>query len=67
MDIKDFASVINSSDYAKFNAELVNEIHHNSGVCDRKMTRYRIGLWLSFVAVAFAGVSWIAHYLMMIQ
>ena len=44
--------------------ELLNEAHFNSGICTRKMKKYRNGLWLSFAAVGMAVISWAAHFLM---
>ena len=47
-----------------FNDELVTESWHNSGVCMKKMKRYRRGVICSGLAIAFALLSFLAHFLM---
>lgn len=47
-----------------FNAELIKEIYINSGICLKKMERYKTGVILSFAAIVAAVVSLGAHFLM---
>ena len=44
--------------------ELWNETHYNSGICYKKMKKYRIGLWLSFASLVVAVISGVSHYFM---
>ena len=47
-----------------FNDEIVLESWHNSGVCQKKMVRYRRGVILSCIAIGFALLSLGAHFFM---
>lgn len=64
LNLEDYKNTINRALETDFVNELQDEIHYNAGICIDKMRRYRVGLWLSFLAIAFALGSWAAHYLM---
>ena len=69
----DIASIKKPEDYKRqislatdddFLNELLDEIHYNSCICKRKMANFKWSLWLSFTAVVFAMISWVAKYFM---
>lgn len=55
--------IINGDDN-DFNEELIREIHMNSQICTRKMKQYKLGIILSTIAIVFAVLSLISHFLM---
>ena len=55
---------INSASSKDFINELQSETYYNSKICYKKMILFKIGLWLSFLAIAFASVSWVAKFYM---
>ena len=66
-DIKngaEYITVIKSASNNDFLNELLFETYHNSGICARKMQRYRFGLWSSCASVVFAVLSCVAKFLM---
>lgn len=68
---KDISNFANVDDYMEsvekateedFNKELLREVYINSGICTRKMNRFKIGMWLSVVAVFSAVLACILFY-----
>lgn len=55
--------IINGNDN-DFKEELIREIHTNSQICTRKMKQYKFGIILSVIAIGFAFISLISHFLM---
>lgn len=53
----------NSSDENLYD-ELLTETQYNADICDRKMKKYRTGLWISLIAVGLAFFSLAARYFM---
>ncbi len=64
LPLVDYKKTTNQAKETDYINELQNETHYNSGICMAKMKRYRIGLWLSFIAIIFAFVSWGARFMM---
>ena len=57
MELEQYKTLMHQADDEDFLDELYNEIYYNSRICDKKMQRYRYGLWLSLGAILLAGVS----------
>ena len=64
MDLEKYKKTFNQSTEIDMINELQAEIHFNSSICITKMKRYKVGLWLSFIAIMFALGSWAARFLM---
>ncbi|MBR1796600.1 MAG: hypothetical protein IJ757_01080 [Clostridiales bacterium] len=64
LSLADYKKMMENASDTDFINELQDEIHYNSGICTAKMRKYRIGLWLSFIAIVFALGSWAARFLM---
>lgn len=69
----DISKIKNAESYKKqignatdkdFIDELLEEIHYNSGICMKKMERYRRGLWFSFISVCCALLSLASRFFM---
>ena len=68
---KDISNFANVDDYIKsvekasdedFNRELLKEIYINADICTQKMERFKIGMWLSVVAILSAVLACILFY-----
>ena len=64
LTLSDYIKATDQTTDTDFINELQVEVHYNSGICTKKMKKYRIGLWLSFAAIMVAIGSWGARYLM---
>ena len=64
MNIDHYLKVVNEASSACFIDEIQRETHINSGICFRKMKRYRVGIWTSFGAITLATISLAARFLM---
>lgn len=64
LSLANYMEIMENASETDFINELQDEIHYNSRICTAKMKKYRIGLWLSLVAIIFALVSSAARYLM---
>lgn len=62
--LNEYKELVEKGTAKAFNNELVTESWHNSGVCMKKMKRYRRGVICSGLAIAFALLSFFAHFLM---
>jgi hypothetical protein len=62
--VKEYRAIIKKASENDFLDELLLETHYNSGICLRKMQRYKKGLWLSFASVILAILSLTVKYLM---
>ncbi len=47
---------------ARFNEEVLQEIYINSGICTKKMKRFRIGMWCSVVTIIGTILACILFY-----
>ena len=61
---QEYKEKISKSKDELFLDELLSETHYNSGICIKKMRRFKVGLWLSFASVFLAFASWIVRCLM---
>lgn len=64
MTSEEYQKAMSKASEQEFINELQDEIHYNSKVCNRKMRRYKTGLWLSLAAVFFSSISWVTRFLM---
>lgn len=64
IDYEKYKNLMKNGNEQNFNEELILESWFNSGICTKKMKRYKIGVILSIIAVSFAFLSFICHFLM---
>lgn len=64
LNLKNYQELLKKGNDKEFNDEIVCETWHNSGVCMKKMLRYRRGVVLSIIAIAFAFLSLLGHFMM---
>lgn len=64
MDFDQYLKTVNSAESSCFHEEIHREIHFNSGICLRKMKRYRIGIWTSFGSIILAAIGLATRFLM---
>ncbi len=64
LDINEYKNTVKKATDEDFYQEILSENHFNSGVCMKKMKRYRNGILFSTIAMGFAFLSFLAHVLM---
>lgn len=64
LDVCAYKRLMTKGNDQTYRTELIVETWVNSGICLKKMKRYRLGVILSFIAIAAAFVSLWAHYMM---
>ena len=64
LDYEKYKTLMTNGNEQDFNEELILESWFNSGICTRKMKRYKTGVILSIIAISFAFLSFICHFLM---
>ena len=64
IDYEKYKNLMKNGNEQNFNEELILESWFNSGICTKKMKRYKMGVILSIIAVSFAFLSFICHFLM---
>ena len=64
LEFNAYHELINKGTNKEFNDEIERETWHNSGVCMKKMRRYKMGVILSISAIGFAFFSFVAHFMM---
>ena len=64
MDLDQYLKMVDKANSIRFYEEIQREIHFNSGICLRKMRRYRIGIWTSFGFIILAAIGLATRFLM---
>lgn len=64
LDYKQYKKLMENGSIQDFKEELMHDSWFNSGICIKKMKRYRIGVKLSFIAIILAFISLIFHIFM---
>lgn len=60
----EYRKLMNNGNDKDFQEELISEIYMNSGICFRKMKQYKTGVILSTMAIGFALLSIMCHFIM---
>ena len=69
-DIKDYKgteeyiSVAREMSEDQFIDDILREVHINSDICSKKMHRFRIGLWLAFIAIVLIFICAFCYFRM---
>lgn len=64
LKLEDYQKLIAKSTDEDFKDELIRESWHNAGICLQKMKWYKRGVITSIIAIGFAAISFISHFLM---
>jgi len=64
MELGEYKNIMYKASYKDLIDELLTETHYNSKIATKKMTNYRNGLRIAYVAVIFALIGWAVRFLM---
>lgn len=64
LDLEEYKVLMKNGKERDFNEELIIESWFNSGICTKKMKRYKTGVILSIIAIGLSFLSFISHFLM---
>lgn len=65
-NVDDYIKCVSQASIRDFNKELLLEIYINSGICSKKMRCFKIGMWLSVIAIAAAVLGSAFYYFALI-